>query len=476
MKKIKKLISAMLALAVASTMLFSGCSSTQQGGSSSTQPQSQSGASASSEAPSEQQSAEPVTLKFTYWGSAFEKSAMDKLISGFQEKYPNITVESQHIPADYEAKMSAMVAGNEAPDIGYVRDFMALDFAKQDMLYNIFDFIDADPDLEREDFMENLFLYWDKGKSYGMYTAGEAYGLFYNKAAFEAAGVEPLPTKPEEALSWDELVELTKKLTIDQNGKNATEVGFDKTKIKQYGIRFDFNQGAYMPLVHANGGDYVTDDNQFGLAQPEGLDVITKMGSLVTEYGVAPSPAEVKSLPSTAVSLTTSQAAIIMIGQWVLLDLAESGVDFGVGVLPKMSGDYVTSPGWGTMGIFKTTEHPDEAFLFWKWVCDPENSVEVHKAGLWMPLMKKWYTEQEYLEKWAMNNPAHPEGYVDAFAMPLLNNFAMHPSAYVKNFAKIDAVVQPALERIYMGQETPEQAMSGIQAEVEGLIEGKYVK
>ena len=100
MKKIKKLISAMLALAVASTMLFSGCSSTQQGGSSSTQPQSQSGASASSEAPSEQQSAEPVTLKFTYWGSAFEKSAMDKLISGFQEKYPNITVESQHIPAD----------------------------------------------------------------------------------------------------------------------------------------------------------------------------------------------------------------------------------------------------------------------------------------------------------------------------------------------------------------------------------------
>lgn len=395
------------------------------------------------------------------------------MIDSFEKEYPYITVNAQHIPADYEAKMSAMVAGNEAPDIAYVRDFMALDFVQQDMLYNLFDFIDKDPNLNKEDFVEDFFLYWDEDKSFGMYTAGEAYALFYNKEAFKEAGIDDLPTKVEDALSWDDLVEIAKKLTIDQNGKNSTEPGFDKTKIAQYGIRFDFNQGAYMPLVQSNGGDYIKDDGSFGLAQPEALEVIQNMSDLIVKYGVAPSPAEVKSLPSTAVSLTTKQAAIIMIGQWVNLDLGQSSVDYGVGVLPNM-GEYKTSPGWGTLGIFKSTEHPEETYLLWKWLCSPENSQDLYKSGVWMPLLKEWYTDEAQLEKWAKNNPAHPEGYIDAVVEPTLNNFVQHPSATVKNFAKIDALVQPALERIYMGKETAEEAMKAIEPDVNKISDGKF--
>jgi multiple sugar transport system substrate-binding protein len=199
------------------------------------------------------------------------------------------------------------------------------------------------------------------------------------------------------------------------------------------------------------------------------------MADLTVKYGVAPAPAEAKALPSTAMSLTTKQAAIIMIGQWVLLDLAQSGTDFGVGVLPSY-GKYVTSPGWGTIGIFKTTKHPNEAYLFWKWICDPANSLETHKAGLWMPLMKKYYTDEALVNSWAKGNKAHPEGYIDAVMKPALTNLKQHPSSYVKNFPKIDALVQPALERMYLGQETAEQAMKNIEPEVNKLIEGRYVK
>ncbi len=463
----KKVIAIVMVISMLMTLAVGCGSKTDSSASSSQAVQSSTAASSTTEAK------EPVTLKFTYWGGAFEKPAMENTIKKFQEAYPYITVNAQHIPADYEAKMSAMVAGNEAPDIAYVRDFMALDFATQDKLYNLFDFIDKDSSIKREDFMENLFLYWDKDKSFGMYTAAEAYALFYNKEAFEKAGVAPLPTKAEEALSWDQLVEIAKKLTIDQNGKNSTEPGFDKTKIAQYGLRFDFNQGAYMPLVQSNGGDYVTSDGKFGLAQPEGLEVIQNLADLITKYGVSPSPAEVKSLPSTAVSLTTKQAAIIMIGQWVNLDLGKSGVDYGVGVLPNM-GEYKTSPGWGTLGIFKSTKHPEEAYLLWKWLVNPENSLELYKSGVWMPLMKNWYTDETLIAKWAKGNPAHPEGFVDAVLKPVLNNLVQHPSATVKNFAKIDALVQPALERIYMGQQTAEQAMKQIEPEVDKISDGKY--
>ena len=417
---------------------------------------------------------EQVELSFTYWGGSYEQPLMEKLIADFEEAYPYIEVDSQHIPSDYEAKMSAMVAGQEEPDIAYIRDYMALDFAEQGMLYNIFDFIDQDEELDREDFVEDFYLYWDEGKSYGMYMAGESYALFYNTEAFEEAGVDPLPTTVEDALTWEELVDVAQRLTIDQNGNNAQSPDFDPEHIRQYGIRFDFNQGSYMPLVHGNGGTYMTEDGKFGLAQEEGLDVIEKMGDLVTKYHVAPSPAETKSLPSTAVSLTTRQSAIIMIGQWVLLDLGESGVDFGVGVLPEMNGEYSTSPGWGTVGIFESTEHPEEAWLLWKWLADPSRAIEAYQSGLWMPLMTEWYTNEDLLNQWAAGNIAHPEGYKEAVMEPALNHFHRHPSAYVKNFAEIDALVTPALERMYLGEESAQEAMEGIADQAEALFEGLY--
>mgnify|MGYP005804006981 FL=1 len=102
---------------------------------------------------------EQVELSFTYSGASYEPPLMEKLIADFEEAYPYIEVDSQHIPSDYEAKMSAMVAGQEEPDIAYIRDYMALDFAEQGMLYNIFDFIDQDEELDREDFVEDLYLY-----------------------------------------------------------------------------------------------------------------------------------------------------------------------------------------------------------------------------------------------------------------------------------------------------------------------------
>ena len=93
-----------------------------------------------------------------------------------------------------------------------------------------------------------------------------------------------------------------------------------------------------------------------------------------------------------------------------------------------------------------------------------------------MPLMKKWYTDPEYLGMWAENNPAHPEGYVDAFAKPIIENFAKHPSAYVKNFAQMDALVNPALEKIFMGEATAADAMNEIAPQIEALADGKFTE
>ena len=88
--------------------------------------------------------------------------------------------------------------------------------------------------------------------------------------------------------------------------------------------------------------------------------------------------------------------------------------------------------------------------------------------------MTEWYTNEDLLNQWATGNVAHPDGYIDAVMEPALNNFHRHPSAYVKNFAEIDALVTPALERMYLGEETAQEAMEGIADQAESLFEGLY--
>ncbi len=464
MKKNTKTLYWILTLMVAVSLLAVGCSSNQP-----TDHDTNKGQASADDAQKE-----PVTLKFTFWGSTYEKKAMEQAIAQFEEKYKYIKVDAQHIPADYETKLAAMVAGDEAPDIGYVRDWMALPWAEEGKFYNIFDFIDNDPNLKKEDFLDEAFIYYEPGKSSGLYTAMEAYGLFYNKDMFKDAGVPDLPTKDDQALTWDQFVDVAKKLTIDQNGKNADDPQFNKDKIKQYGVSFSPDYTNYMTMVFSAGGDYISDDNQsFGLAEPEGIDAIQKMADLINKYHVAPSPAVAKSIPAGAASLQTKQVAILLSGQWALLDLGKSGINFGVGILPKIKVN-ATSTATGTNSIFKSTKHPEEAYLFWKWLTDPATSLDLMADGLWMPLMKNWYTDPALVSKWAEIEPAHPDGYKDAIMNMSLNHTKKLPSAYVRNFTKINALVQPTIERIYFGELTAEQGLKEIEPSINQLIAGRY--
>jgi molecular chaperone HtpG len=52
---------------------------------------------------------------------------------------------------------------------------------------------------------------------------------------FDAAGVEYPPASLDKAWTWDEFIEVAKRLTIDSNGRNATQAGFDKNNVEQYG-------------------------------------------------------------------------------------------------------------------------------------------------------------------------------------------------------------------------------------------------
>lgn len=416
-----------------------------------------------------------VNLKFTYWGSPNEKTAVENSIKKFEVKYPNIKVNAMYIPnADYPTKMAAMVAGNEAPDVAYLNESIALSWAESGKLMNINDLLAKDTELKKESFLDNIWYNWGDKESLGTNTACESIALFYNADLIKTAGVEAPPTKAENAWNWDKFVEVAKKLTLDQSGKNASQSGFNPDKIVQYGVQFSPSWFSYMPMVYSNGGDYINQDGtKFNLTSPEAAEAIQKMADLINVYHVAPSPAQAKSMPAPVVSMQAKQVAMLIDGQWDLLDLGKAGFNYGVGVLPKLKKSVTMVLGSPTV-IFKTTKHPDESWMLYKWLANPESSMELQASGLWMPLLKDWYTKPELLAKWAKGNPAHPEGYIDAVVNQTLQNGIAAPAYYVKGFSEMDAIVTPALDQVWSGKTTAADALKKIEPQAQAALKGRY--
>lgn len=89
-------------------------------------------------------------------------------------------------------------------------------------------------------------------------------------------------------------------------------------------------------FVYSNGGDYITSDNKFGLAQPSAYEAIQKVADLANVDHVAPTPVAEKGLPGIDVALSSGQYAMGIDGQWSCLNLGNSNVDFGTAALPIM--------------------------------------------------------------------------------------------------------------------------------------------
>jgi len=419
---------------------------------------------------------EPVKLKFTYWGSPDEKKAIEECMQKFTENNPNITVEPIQIPnGDYVTKLTAMSAADDMPDLGYMPNELGDTWSQEDKFVNLFEMLDKDDELKREDFLDHIWFKSSPDTAWGMSSAGECFGLYYNKDILAENGIESSPSKVEDALTWDEFLELAKKLTLDKNGKNAADPDFDANNIKQYGIMFETWDAALTNFIASNGGEWLSaDGKKFAMNSPEAAEAIQRLSDLINVYHVAPSPLAAKSLPGLQVALQSKVTAMIIGGQWINLDLGNAKANYDIGVLPKMKKS-ITVALSGASVVFKESKHPEEAWLLFKWMSNPDGAIGLYSGGLWMPTLKKWYTEPELIAKWVDANPAaHPAGFKDAMMGQILNNAVLQPGYYIKNQAKVISTVVSGLDPVWMGKMSAADALKQIETQVQPEIQGRY--
>lgn len=409
-----------------------------------------------------------VTLKFTYWGSVEEKNAIENALNRFSEAYPWIKVEAMQLPnSDFNTKMLSLSASNDEPDISYMTTELGEVFARNNKFVNLFDFLERDPDLNKEDFLDYLWYASSPDFAWGISTAAESFGLFYRRDLLEQAGVSPPPAKAEQAWTWEQFVEAAQLLTLDRNGRNAADPLFDKDHIVRYGVMFETWVEPLNNFIFSNGGEWVSPDGkQFTLNSPETAEAIQKLADLTNVYHVAPSPYASKQLPSLNVALQAGLTAMIIDGQWINLDLGKAKTDYDIGVLPKLKKSVTVGLSGATV-IFQSSKHPEEAWLLYKWLADPNKAIDLYADGLWMPVFKEWYTDPELIDRWVNANPAaHPPGFKDAMMRQLLENGIPSVGYYLHNQKEIYPEVTAGLLPVLQGEKSAQEALDEIAEKV----------
>jgi multiple sugar transport system substrate-binding protein len=152
--------------------------------------------------------------------------------------------------------------------------------------------------------------------------------------------------------------------------------------------------------------------------------------------------------------LSSGRLAILVDGSWALQDIAKMGFKYACGVLPKLK-DSLTEAQAHMHMIHKDTKNPDAAWKLLAFLSSDDYQLGLIKAGLWLPSHTSLLTD-EGIGKW-LTPGVHPDGYkqiaTDYLGKAARNYF------YPAGFSEANTLVNAALDPVWIGQKTADQAL-----------------
>lgn len=351
--KMKKILTlALTAIMAVSALAMSGCTKT-------TNPASSQASSAASTI--EQK---PATISFYGGWTGADLEKMKALVEKFNKSQTLIKVEFTSLQwtqmftkylADYQAGNPPEVFAMHTFELGQFVDMGVVDDKAISAMA-----------LKEADFIPTAWagtIY--NGKQYGVPLDVNMHALYYNKDLFKKAGVEKAPA------TKDEFIATAQKLTIDKNGKNASETGFDAANIAQYGFGFAMNHHSFYQmyaLMNQNGyNPFTADMTKITLDKAKLSPAIQYIEDLIFKYKVVPIGEK-----SPMDDFKAGKVAMVIDGNWQLSGLAAATFDWATAEYPQIFGEKAV---WGASELLVLTsvKNADEnkkmaASTFVKWL------------------------------------------------------------------------------------------------------------
>ncbi len=300
-------------------------------------------------------------------------SAEEAVVKDFNASHDKIQLILEVVPYN-SAKdiLSTEIASGNAPDV-----IGPVGWSGSNSYYG--QWLDLAPYIKSSNFDTSVFnpalvkMYETSEGQVGLPFAVYPSAIFYNTALFDEAGLNYPPAKygdkykmpdgTEVEWSWDTLAKVGKLLTVDSNGKNATEDGFDKTKIVQYGFTWNFEgHPNYLGTYWANGSALAADGKT--AQAPDSWKASWKWtyDAIWGDQPFIPN-GQVQSSPDFGAGNPFNSNKVGMTDQPVWYTCCMGSVPaWDAAAMPSYNGVVAGRVDADTFRVLKSTKHPDEAF------------------------------------------------------------------------------------------------------------------
>jgi len=364
----------------------------------------------------------------------------EEVAAAFEKENPDIDINIEVVPWDtLLQRLTTDIAGGAAPDISIIGTRWLLDFAEQGIAEPVDDYLT--PEFKStfiDTFMAPSVI---DGKIMGLPVAASARAMLVNMDLFEQAGAKP----PE---TWDELYDAAQKIS---------------TLPDSYGFGLqgkEIETDAYFYYsLWTHGGDILNADGTSGLAAPEAIEAATLYKKMVDEGLTQPSPTNY-SREDLFNLFKQGKVGMVFTFPMLIPQIQEEAPDLNYQVMPFPEKAAKATYGvTDTLMVFADSDAKEEAWKFIEFAYKDEWRTKFDHGEGFLPVTKNVAAEDYY----------KTDKDIAGFAAGLpYAKFA--PT--IANWEEIADVTVRALQRVYLGQETPEEALTAAAAEI-NKIRGK---
>ncbi len=397
-------------------------------------------------------STDPVTLRFTWWGSDARHQRTQQVIDLFKKEHPNITIKGEFKEWNgYWDSLATTVAANDAPDIIQMDELYLASYAERGALL---DLGTAAKHLSTADFDPNALATGKvDGKQYAIPVGLSTYAVVVNT---DLLAQYKIPLPDDATWTWDDLKAVGAQVSKASGGKvtGVQSWGFDAGGLniwaRQNGASLydDAGKVAIPPAVLAAYWQYLADLAKQGIAPPPSVS-IERAGAGLDQSGTATNTSAFATWWNT--QLTSLSAAS---GQKLkLLRLPGESKAAAPGAY------YKPSMYWS---VSSRSEHPAEAALFVDFLVNKQAAADVLLTDRGVPANAK------------MRAGITPKlTGTDLEALQYLDAIKVGPAPRVtpKGASGIETILKRYTEEVLFGRQTPQAAAEAFIKELQTEID-----
>jgi len=248
---------------------------------------------------------------------------------------------------------------------------------------------------------------------------------------------------PEPPRNTEEMIEIAKRNTVDEDGDG---------KIDRYGIVFESKEPFWLvPWLGGYGGWVMDGEGNPTLDSPAMVRALAFLRDLKTVHGVLPKDCDYQ-LADTL--FKEGRAAMTINGPWAWTDYRDAGIDIGITSIPEIPGYGWPSPMVSYRAYFLSRSCPDSRLLAARqvveWLAGPEVQMSLATRMGSLPSLLELQESPELLDDPVLS--ASMEQVRRGRRMPV-----------IPEMRAIWDAMRPEFQNVMNGESTPEEAAAAMQ-------------